>query len=184
MCPRDYSGLRGSRGGRRLFPLAGHGIIHRSEGGADPHDRGDNADAKADQTGDSDGDSQESHKEYVPSMPLGQPPALLYHRHGLHLAVHHQVSDERQAAGKDNARDKKQNDPNSYDGCLQEAGQDHIYRIFQKANVKNRVQLINLIRSYKGTGEEAGDSKMVLFHFVWLKMREKVRRRPQRPWKV
>jgi DNA-binding CsgD family transcriptional regulator len=37
---------------------------------------------------------------------------------------------------------------------------DHIYRIFQKANVKNRVQLINLIRSYKGTGEEAPGSRI------------------------
>jgi DNA-binding CsgD family transcriptional regulator len=27
---------------------------------------------------------------------------------------------------------------------------DHIYRIYQKTNVKNRVQLINLIQSYKG----------------------------------
>jgi len=37
---------------------------------------------------------------------------------------------------------------------------DHIYRIFQKTNVKNRVQLINLIRSYKGTGKEAERSKI------------------------
>ncbi|NIM91644.1 MAG: hypothetical protein GTO17_11935 [Candidatus Aminicenantes bacterium] len=30
---------------------------------------------------------------------------------------------------------------------------DHIYRIFQKTDVKNRVQLINLIQSYKSEGE-------------------------------
>jgi DNA-binding CsgD family transcriptional regulator len=33
---------------------------------------------------------------------------------------------------------------------------DHIYRIYQKTDVKNRVQLINLIQSYKGKEKGAG----------------------------
>jgi DNA-binding CsgD family transcriptional regulator len=32
---------------------------------------------------------------------------------------------------------------------------DHLYRIFQKANVRNRVQLINLVRSYGAGGRDA-----------------------------
>ncbi len=33
---------------------------------------------------------------------------------------------------------------------------DHVYRIYQKTDVKNRVQLINLIQSYKSKGEDLG----------------------------
>jgi DNA-binding CsgD family transcriptional regulator len=31
---------------------------------------------------------------------------------------------------------------------------DHIYRIYQKTDVKNRVQLINLIQSFKSEGKK------------------------------